>query len=54
MADPPLIYLDACVLLSYVNDSPDRAAVVESMLEDATDGKVRLLTSTLSIAEEFL
>lgn len=51
MADSPLVYLDACVLLSYVNDAPDRAAVVESMLEDATDGKVRLLTSTLSIAE---
>ena len=50
-AKPPRIYLDACVLLSYVNDSPDRADTVQSLLEDAEDGKVNLLTSNLSIAE---
>lgn len=50
-ANPPRIYLDACVLLSYVNDAPDRADVVQSLLEDAEDGKVHLLTSNLSIAE---
>ena len=50
-ADPPRIYLDANVLLSYVNDAPERADVVQSLMEDAEDGKVHLLTSNLSIAE---
>ena len=50
-AKPPHIYLDACVLLSYVNDAPGRADVVQSLLEDAEGGKVHLLTSNLSITE---
>lgn len=50
-ANPPRIYLDANVLLSYVSDAPERADVVQSLLEDAEDGKVHLLTSNLSIAE---
>ena len=50
-ARPLLIYLDACVLLSYVNGAPDRASEVHSLLEDAESGKVQLLTSILSIAE---
>ena len=50
-ADPPRIYLDACVLLSYVNDASGRADVVQSLLEDAEDGKVQLLTSNLSMDE---
>jgi len=50
-ADLPRIYLDANVLLSYVSDAPERADVVQSLLEDAEDGKVHLLTSNLSIAE---
>ena len=50
-ANPPRAYLDACVLLSFVNDAPGRADVVQSLLEDAEDGKVHLLTSNLSIAE---
>ena len=48
-ADLPRIYLDANVLLSYVNDAPKLADVVQSLLEDAEDGKVHLLTSNLSI-----
>jgi len=50
-ASPPRIYLDANVLLSLVNDAPGRADTVQSLLEDAEDGKVHLLTSNLSIAE---
>ncbi len=50
-ADPLRVYLDANVLLSYVNDAPERAVLVQSLLENAEDGKVELLTSSLSIAE---
>lgn len=50
-ADLPRVYLDANVLLSYVNDAPERADVVQSLLEDAEDSKVQVLTSNLSIAQ---
>ena len=50
-ADLSRVYLDANVLLAYVNDEPERADVVQSLLEDAEDGKVQVLTSNLSIAE---
>lgn len=51
MAKPRRIYLDANVLLAYVNDEADRADTVQSLLENAEDGIVRLFTSYLSIAE---
>ena len=50
-ARPPLIYLEASVLLSYVIGMPGRVNVVQSVLEDAESGKIHVLTSTLSIAE---
>ncbi len=51
MAESLRVYLDANVLLSYVNDERDRADTVQSLLEDAENGIVRLLTSHLSITE---
>lgn len=36
---------------SFANDAPGRADVVQSLLEDAEDGMVHLLTSNLSITE---
>jgi len=50
-AEAPLIYLDASVLLSYVNDAPERADMIQDLLEDAESGKAHLMTSILSIAE---
>ncbi len=50
-ADAPRIYLDANVLLSYVNDAPGRADTIQCLLEDAENHKFELITSTLSIAE---
>ena len=51
MAKPLRAYLDANVLLSYVNDERERAETVQSLLEDAESGIVHLYTSYLSIAE---
>ena len=46
-----LAYLDAPVLLSYVNDDKDRAPIVETILEDGDKPGLRLFTSELSIVE---
>ena len=47
-----IIYWDACVFLSYVNEYPDRAATLESLLDSAGgDGATKLYTSTLSHVE---
>ena len=51
MAKPLRVYLDANVLLSYVNEEHERADIVQSLLEDAESGIVLLYTSYLSIAE---
>ncbi len=50
-AEAPRIYLDANVLIAYVNAAPKRADMAQSLLEDAEEGKAHLITSILSIAE---
>lgn len=50
-SEPRLTYLDANVLLAYVSGEEERAEVVEQILSDAAEGKVGLVTSTLSIVE---
>ena len=47
----PRVYADANVLLAYVGNEAGRADTVESILEDARQSRVELLTSVLSIAE---
>jgi predicted nucleic acid-binding protein len=47
----PLIYWDADVFLSYVEDHPDRAPLLELLLADARSGKLEIVTSVISIAE---
>jgi predicted nucleic acid-binding protein len=47
----PLIYWDADVYLSYIEDQPDRAPLIELLLEDARVGQIELVTSAISIAE---
>ena len=49
--EPDRVYLDACVLLAYVTDEPDRATVVQSILDDARQSRIEILTSVLSITE---
>jgi predicted nucleic acid-binding protein len=47
----PLIYWDADVFMSYIEDHPDRAALIELLLADARAGQIELVTSVITIAE---
>ena len=47
----PRVYLDANVLLAYVADEENRADTVQSILEDARQSRIEILTSVLSITE---
>jgi len=49
--DIPHAYTDACVLLSFINGNPERLPAIEAVLSEARQGKVRLMTSTLTIVE---
>ena len=49
--EPARVYLDACVLLAYIADEPDRAHVVQSVLADARESRITVVTSVLSITE---
>ncbi len=50
-AKPIRVYLDSNVLIAYVANEESRAGLVQSMLDDARDEKIELLTSVLSITE---
>ena len=50
-ARPIRVYLDANVFIAYVADEEGRAGVVQSVLEDAREEKIDLITSALSITE---
>lgn len=47
----PRVYVDANVLLAYVGNEEGRADTVQSILEDARQSRIDLLTSVLSITE---
>ncbi|HEY7088817.1 MAG TPA: type II toxin-antitoxin system VapC family toxin [Tepidisphaeraceae bacterium] len=47
----PRLYWDACVFLSFIEDHPGRAPVIESLLEDCEQGKFEIWTSHMSIVE---
>lgn len=51
MSNPPLSYLDACAFLAYLNNEPGRAEHLEALFEEAERGNVRLITSTITLAE---
>ena len=48
---PPRVYIDANVLIAYVGNEENRVDTVHSILDDARDSKIKLLTSVLSITE---
>ena len=48
---PTKYYWDACVILEFLNQSPDRAPDVNGLLDAADKGEIQIFTSTLSIAE---
>ncbi len=47
----PLLYWDADVFTSYIEDIPDRAPTIEGLLADARSGELEIVTSVISIAE---
>lgn len=52
MADAvELLYWDSCVFLSLINGHPDRAPNIATFIELAEKGKLKIVTSMLSIVE---
>ncbi len=49
--DAARVYWDACVVLSYINADSERLPVLGELLAEARRGKVRIVTSTLSVVE---
>lgn len=45
------VYWDACVLLAYVEGEPDRADVIEEVLDVARAGTIEIVTSIISQVE---
>lgn len=48
---PDLVYWDSCVFLSYVNGDADRLPDIEGLLEEAKQGQIEIITSTVSMVE---
>lgn len=48
---PPAVYWDACCFIARIQREPDRIADLEQLTELAEDDKLRIVTSTLTIAE---
>ena len=46
-----IVYWDSCVLLSYVNEYPERAPILEALLERSSVGEIELYTSEISRVE---
>jgi predicted nucleic acid-binding protein len=53
MADDelPLIYLDACIYLSYLEDDPQRGPVIEELFSRQRAGEIRIVTSAITQVE---
>jgi predicted nucleic acid-binding protein len=49
--DRPYIYWDGCIFIDYFQKEPSRIATLDALVLEARDGKILLVTSTLSIAE---
>jgi predicted nucleic acid-binding protein len=45
------LYWDSCVLLAYLKGEAERLSKIEPILDDAHDGKIEIVTSTISITE---
>jgi predicted nucleic acid-binding protein len=45
------VYWDSNVLLSFIENDPNRASDIQTLMEQAEQGKLEIVTSTISIAE---
>lgn len=50
-APPPRHYWDSCVFLSYIDNIPGRADIIERLLQQCADGEVEIWTSHFSLIE---
>jgi len=48
---PQRVYLDSCVMLSYINGNPARLPNIDALLDEGRRGEIELLTSVVSITE---
>jgi len=48
---PSVIYLDACVLLFYIDDDADRASTIEELFRRSRADEVELITSAITQVE---
>lgn len=51
MPDPPRYYWDSCVLLSFLNNHPERAPNIEVFLHEAEEGRIEIVTSIITLVE---
>ena len=51
MPEPRLVYWDACVFLSYIQQSEERIEALDAMLDDAGAGLLHIVTSVMSQVE---
>ncbi len=51
MPDRPVLYWDACVLLSYIDATPGRVDHIRELLTEADSGRHEVVTSILSVTE---
>jgi predicted nucleic acid-binding protein len=45
------VYWDACVFLSFIEANPDRAPIIRELLTAADEGRLEIVTSTISLVE---
>lgn len=50
-AKPPRFYFDACVFLAFISGETGRVETIDELLKVSKAGKLKVLTSTLSIVE---
>lgn len=50
-AERTLIYWDSCIFIDYFQKHPDRIATLDSIVQEARDKKILLVTSTISQIE---
>lgn len=50
-SDLPRVYFDACIFLDYISDHPERAPIIEDIVELSLRNETDILTSTVSIVE---
>jgi predicted nucleic acid-binding protein len=50
-SDVPVFYWDSNMFLSYIDKTPERMPYLDSLLSDSDEGKIRIITSVVSIVE---